>query len=71
MTATVGRDLERRRLEHQARRLRLVVAALRERAGAASASGGVHPALHRALGDFSAELADIRARLDEHHGRHA
>jgi hypothetical protein len=68
----MGRDLERRRLEHRARRLHLVVAALRARAGAASASGSVPPALHRALSDFSAELASVRRRLGERHlGREA
>jgi hypothetical protein len=66
---SVGHDLERRRLEHRARRLHLVVAALRARASAASDSGSVPPALHRALADFSSELAHVRRRLGERHFR--
>jgi hypothetical protein len=64
-----GREFERHRLEHRARRLRLVVAALRERAGEAATSGHVPPPLHRALSDFSNELAHVRARLGEPHLR--
>jgi hypothetical protein len=67
---SVGHDLERRRLEHRARRLHLVVAALRARASAASDSGSVPPALHRALADFTAELAHVRRRLGDRHVRH-
>jgi hypothetical protein len=68
---TVGRDLERHRLEHRARRLRLVIDALRERASA-SGDGSIPPALHRALADFSTELDHVRARLGERHaGRRA
>jgi hypothetical protein len=68
---TVGEDLERCRLEHRARRLRLVIDALRERASA-SADGSIPPAMRRALADFSTELAHVRARLgDRHAGRRA
>jgi hypothetical protein len=68
---TVGQDLERHRLEHRARRLRLVIDALRERASA-SADGSIPPALHRALAEFSTELAHVRARLgDRDAGRRA
>jgi hypothetical protein len=67
----VGQDLERHRLEHRARRLRLIIDALRERASA-SADGSISPGLHRALADFSTELAHVRARLgDRRAGRRA
>jgi hypothetical protein len=55
--------LERQRLEHRAGRLRLVLAELRKRAAAASASGSVPPPLQRAIADFSAEHARVRAAL--------
>jgi hypothetical protein len=60
---SVRQELERARLEHRARRLRLVVSALRERSLAAAQHGSVPPALQRALMDFSGELAEVRARL--------
>jgi hypothetical protein len=60
---SVRQELERARLEHRARRLRLVVSALRERSRAAAQGGSVPPALQRALSDFSGELAEVRARL--------
>jgi hypothetical protein len=62
-SGSMRQELERHRLEHRARRLRLVVAALRERVAAAAAHGPVPPGLHRALADFSSELAQVRARL--------
>jgi hypothetical protein len=60
---SVRHELEQARLEHRARRLRLVVSALRERSAAAAQHGSVPPALQRALSDFSNELSDVRARL--------
>jgi hypothetical protein len=56
-------DLERRRLEHRAGRLRLVLHELRKRAAAASESGHVPPPLRCAIADFSAELAKVHRGL--------
>jgi hypothetical protein len=61
-------ELERQRLEHRARRLRLVVETLRARTSA-SVDESVPPALHHALTDFSNELGHVRALLDGRRGR--
>jgi hypothetical protein len=60
---TIGHDLGRHRLEYRTRRLRLVIAALRKRAGASSRSGPIPPGLEHGLTQFSAELSRVRGRL--------
>lgn len=61
--ASVGNELERRRLEQRATRLGLVVAVLRERASASSRSSPIPRGLQHAITDFQAELSQVRARL--------
>jgi hypothetical protein len=60
---TLGGDLERRRLEHRTKRLRLVIAVLRERTTTSSRARAISPGLQQAITDFSAELARVRRRL--------
>jgi len=71
--STLGTSLERRRLEHRARRLRLVIAALGERRAACASAGRVPHALRQAIRDFSAELSSVEAALESRRparGRH-
>jgi hypothetical protein len=58
-------ELEHCRLEHRARRLDLVIAALRERVSATAQTGDTPAALQQALSGFSSELAHVRRRLHE------
>ncbi len=58
---TIGADLERRRLEHRARRLERVLDVLRRRADALGADAP--PGLKAALSDFSADLRQARIDL--------
>lgn len=62
-TGTLGGELERHRLEQRARRLELVIAVLRERAGAPALGGSTPSGLQHAIRDFAGELARVRRRL--------
>ena len=63
---TIATHLERDRLAHRARRIELVLAALKERAVYRSGPGGRTPApLERAIADFGIELRRLRRRLAE------
>jgi hypothetical protein len=63
---TLGAELERNRLEHRMRRVTMVVAALRHRAGEHQRDLGVPPRpLRQAIADFEAQTAAINARLRE------
>lgn len=59
----LGRQLERDRLEQRARRVRAVLAALRERAAARDTAGGAPRPLRAAIDDFGRELAELEGRL--------
>lgn len=59
-THTIGAELERDRLERRARRVTLVIAALRQQAREAGASPR-H--LRHVLADFEAQIEAIDARL--------
>jgi hypothetical protein len=59
----LGSELERVRLEHRARRLRLMIGLLGERARMCRRAAPAPPALQRAIQDFSAELSQVRRRL--------
>jgi hypothetical protein len=62
--ASLRGELERRRIEHRARRVEQVLAALRARARAREATGGPVPApLWHAVRGFEAELETVRDRL--------
>lgn len=61
--STVGRELERRRLEHRARRLELVIAALHDRERAVGDDQQVPRGLRRSIADFSSELSQVKRRL--------
>jgi hypothetical protein len=61
---TIGQELERRRLEHRAQRLEAALRALHVRAADQGRRGAVPPGLSEAIGDFAAELAAVRARID-------
>ncbi|HUB76417.1 MAG TPA: hypothetical protein VL977_05135 [Solirubrobacteraceae bacterium] len=63
MSASIGGELERRRLERRAVRLALVVALLGERVSAGAREGTALPGLERSLRDFAGELAHVRRRL--------
>jgi len=65
-SGTLGARLERHRLEHRARRLRLAIAALRERRAASASAGRVPRPLQQAIRDFTAELSSIETQLDGH-----
>lgn len=67
-TSTLSSELERVRLEHRARRLRLVVAVLREHARLARASGPMPRGLQQAITDFSAQLTEVDGALDRTRG---
>lgn len=60
---TLGRQLERDRLEQRAERVRRVIVALRERAAAREGHGGAPRPLTAAIEDFGRELADLERRL--------
>lgn len=64
---SLGRQLERDRLEQRAMRVRQVIHALRERAEARDTAGGAPRPLRAAIEDFGRELADLERRL-RHHG---
>ncbi len=64
--------LERDRLEHRLRRMERVLSALRDRAVFRDAEIGTQPpALRHAIAGFEDELAAVRQRLDQLHGRQA
>jgi hypothetical protein len=63
-TSTIGAALERRRLEHRARRVQRVLAALDERVAERRGSGPVPGALREAIRDFERELRSVHRRLD-------
>jgi hypothetical protein len=65
---TLGRQLERDRLEQRAVRVRQVIHALRERAEARGTSGGAPRPLRAAIEDFGRELAELERRLRHHAG---
>lgn len=60
---SLGRQLERDRLEQRARRVRQVIRALRERAEARDTAGGTPRPLRAAIEDFGRELAELEHRL--------
>lgn len=60
---TIGVELERRRLEHRARRIEYALAALRRLADTRAADGPVP--LRQAIGAFSQDLAQVRRRLSD------
>jgi len=60
---TLGSVLARRRLEHRAVRLRLVLLALQQRSKSYARSGAVPVSLRHAITDFSAELARVQCGL--------
>lgn len=63
---TIAQALERDRLEHRARRMELVIGALRDRARHHQAhSGGAPPPLLEAIVGFERELNALRHRLEE------
>jgi hypothetical protein len=63
---TLGRELERTRLEHRARQLERVIERLRFRVRAGSDAGQPERAgLQRAMADFSSELREVRRQLGE------
>ena len=59
---SIGIDLERQRLEHRARRIKLAIAALRRIADAHAPNGPAPAPLQQAIAGFSAE----HARVDRH-----
>jgi len=62
--ASIGRELERVRLEHRERRVGLAIAALRDLCDARAKNGAAPPALRQAIAGFSQELAQVRQRID-------
>ncbi len=61
----IGLELERRRLEHRARRIEFVIAALHRLADARAPDGPIPAPLRQAIGGFSQELARVdRRRAD-------
>ncbi|HEU4976155.1 MAG TPA: hypothetical protein VFT50_13755 [Baekduia sp.] len=62
-TPTIGAALERRRLEHRARRVQRVLAALEDRVAARRGTGPVPGGLREAIRDFERELGRVRERL--------
>jgi hypothetical protein len=65
VTPTLGRTLERQRLEHRIRRATLVLAALRDRSALRSTRTGSPSGLADAVRDFSAELSRLDRRPNE------
>ena len=63
-TRTIGAELERDRLERRARRVTLVIAALRQQASEHSRPVGVAPShLLHVIADFETQVEVINARL--------
>lgn len=62
---SIGRELERVRLEHRARRMGFAIAALRDISDARAKNGAAPPALRRAIAGFSQELSQVRQRIDQ------
>jgi len=62
---SIGADLERRRLQHRARRIELALAALQRLSGGRARDGRIPPSLGLAISDFAAELAQTQRRLAE------
>ena len=62
---SIGRELERVRLEHRARRMGFAIAALRDLSDARAKNGAVPPALRQAIAGFSQELSQVRQRIDK------
>lgn len=62
---SLGRQLERDRLEQRAMRVRQVIHALRERAEARDTAGGAPRPLRAAIEDFGRELAELEQRLHD------
>lgn len=60
---SLGRQLERDRLEQRALRVRQVIHALREREAARDTAGGAPRPLRAAIEDFGRELAELERRL--------
>ena len=60
---SLGRQLERDRLEQRALRVRQVIQALREREAARDTAGGAPRPLRAAIEDFGRELAELERRL--------
>lgn len=60
---SLGRSLERDRLERRAVRVRQVMHALRERAEARDSVGSAPRPLRTAIEDFGRELSDLERRL--------
>ena len=60
---TIGSDLERRRLEHRARRVGFALGALRRLADSREPDTQVPAPLDQAMAGFSQELADLHSRL--------
>jgi len=63
--ASIGRELERVRLEHRARRMGFAIAALRDLSDARAQNGAAPPALRQAIAGFSQELAQVRQRIEK------
>ncbi|WP_320668629.1 hypothetical protein [Patulibacter defluvii] len=61
--SSIGADLERIRLEHRARRIAYVLAALRDREG--TSARRPLPGLERLRDDYAGEWHRVRARLAE------
>jgi len=61
---TLGRELERHRLEHRAHRIEQVLIALRDRETWRQQQGHVPAPLRQAIRGFEDELAALRARID-------
>ena len=69
-TPTRAQDLERRRIEERAARMRLVIRELRLRADIHEARHGAVPApLRHAIAGFAVEMAALERRLDGTAGR--
>ena len=62
---SIGRELERVRLEHRARRMSFAIAALRDISDARAKNGPAPPALRQAIAGFSRELSQVRQRIDK------
>ena len=63
--ASLGHRLEHERIEHRARRVRLVLAALQDRAVLRSRDGVVPPPLQEAIRGFHTELRTLNQRLSD------
>lgn len=63
--ATIGVDIERRRLEHRAHRIEFTIAALSRLADTRAPDGPVPVPLREAIVGFSRELAELDRRLTD------